>query len=161
MSRTMRLWSGAGLLILGGALLSGVQTLAADDPPLSDQLADLGRQALAQGATETAQTFFKKALLLDPKSAVAQRGMREIERSRPAWSGSRSRTPSRRAAGQPATPPQPPAAQPPQPKATIEQSETAENIARQQLTNDVEQRLQAARNLLNQGQPEAALSHCS
>ncbi len=158
MSRTMRLWSGAGLLILGGVLLSGVETLAADDPPLSDQLADLGRQALAQGATETAQTFFQKALLLDPKSAVAQRGMREIERSRSGVVRVAFQDAKPGAAGQPVTPPPPPAVQPPQPKATIEQAETAENIARQELTNDVEQRLQAARNLLNQGQPEAALT---
>ncbi|HKI17823.1 MAG TPA: hypothetical protein VKA15_08075, partial [Isosphaeraceae bacterium] len=159
MSRTMRLWSGAGLLILGGVLLSGVQASAADDPPVSAQLADLGRQALAQGAAETAQTFFKKALLLDPKSAVAQRGLREIERARSGVTRVAFQDPApAAAAGQPATPPPPPAVQPPQPQATIEQAAAAENIARQELTNDVEQRLQAARNLLNQGQPEAALN---
>src|SRR5262249_53513634 len=43
-------------------------------------------------------------------------------------------------------------------KATLEQTEAAENLARQQLTNDVEQRLQSARELLNMGQPEAALN---
>src|SRR5262249_5029961 len=40
----------------------------------------------------------------------------------------------------------------------IEQSEAAENLARQQLTNDVEQRLQAASELLRTGQPEVALN---
>ena len=43
-------------------------------------------------------------------------------------------------------------------KATLEQSEAAENIARQQLTNNVEQRIQNAQALLRQGQPEAALN---
>ena len=51
MSRTARLWRGAGFLMLGGSLLlPGVSALADDDPPLSKQLTDLGRQALAQGA---------------------------------------------------------------------------------------------------------------
>jgi hypothetical protein len=172
----MRLWNGAGLLALAGVLLSGVQTLADDGPPLSEQMADLGRQALAQGATETAQTFFKKALELDPSSAAAKRGMQDIERSQSKVVKVAFQDPAPPAAGQPgappaagqpgappaapapapATPPPAPAAQPPQ--ATIEQAERAENIARQQLTNEVEERMQAARALLNQGQPEAALS---
>ena len=58
MSRTARLWKGAGLLTLGGVLLSGVVALGDDSPPLASQLNDLGRQALAQGATAMAQTFF-------------------------------------------------------------------------------------------------------
>ncbi len=160
MSRTTRLWIGAVLLTLAGVLVPGVSTLAGDDPPLSEQMAELGRQALAQGATETAQTFFQKALSLDPSSAIAQRGLKDIERSqtnvtRVAFQDAQ---PAPAAAGQPATPPPPPAVQPPAPRASIEQAEFAENIARQELTNDVEQRLQAARALLNQGQPEAALS---
>ena len=66
MSRTARLWKGAGLLTLGGVLLSGVVALGDDGPPLASQLNDLGRQALAQGATAMAQTFFQKALRLIP-----------------------------------------------------------------------------------------------
>ena len=42
--------------------------------------------------------------------------------------------------------------------ATIEQTYAAENLARQQLTNDVEQRLKTARDLMDQGQPEAAIT---
>ena len=61
----------------------------------------------------------------------------------------------------PATTP-PPADQPPpgepQARATIDQTYAAENLARQQLTNDVEQRLKMARDLMDQGQPEAAIS---
>ena len=51
MSRTARLWKGAGLLTLGGVLLSGVVARGDDGPPLATQLNDLGRQALAQGAS--------------------------------------------------------------------------------------------------------------
>ena len=71
MSRTARPWRGAGLLLLGGALLSGARAFGADEPPMSNQLSDLGRQALAQGANRTAETFFKKSLELDPANAAA------------------------------------------------------------------------------------------
>ncbi|HZW33699.1 MAG TPA: hypothetical protein VFF52_23460, partial [Isosphaeraceae bacterium] len=77
MSLTARLSRGAGLLILGGAVLSGASALGGDEPPLSKQLTDLGRQALAQGAAPTAQTFFQKALQLDPTNQDAARGLAE------------------------------------------------------------------------------------
>ena len=99
MSRTARPWRGAGLLLLGGALLSGARAFGADEPPMSNQLADLGRQALAQGANRTAETFFKKALELDPANAAAADGLRSRAR-RPASSGWRCKSPgSRQAAG--------------------------------------------------------------
>ena len=79
MSRTARLWKGAGLLTLGGVLLSGVVALGDDGPPLASQLNDLGRQALAQGATAMAQTFFQKALALDPGNADATRGLKDTK----------------------------------------------------------------------------------
>src|SRR2546429_103998 len=100
MSRTARLWKGAGLLTLGGMLLSGVVARGDDGPPLAVQLTDLGRQAWAQGSGAMAQTFYQKALQLDPT-----------------------------------------------------------NVARQQLTSDVEQRRQAARAQVAAGQPEAALNN--
>ena len=53
----------------------------------------------------------------------------------------------------PRPPPPPPANRRPSSRA-----EAAENIARQQLTNDVEQRLGSARALLESGQPEAAIN---
>ena len=72
MSRTARLCKGAGSLALGGSLLlSGVVARAAEPPPLSRQLSELGRQALAQGQTAQARTFFRKALQLDPTNAEA------------------------------------------------------------------------------------------
>ena len=79
MSRTARLWKGAGLLTLGGVLLSGVVALGDDGPPLASQLNDLGRQALAQGANAMAQTFFQKALSLDPGNADATRGLKDTK----------------------------------------------------------------------------------
>src|SRR3954465_13259008 len=77
MSRTARLWKGAGLLTLGGALLSGVVARGDDGPPLAVQLIDLGRQAQALGAGAMAQTFFQKALQLDPNNAAAVRGLKD------------------------------------------------------------------------------------
>ena len=79
MSRTARLWKGAGLLTLGGVLLSGVVAFGEEAPPLASQLNDLGRQALAQGAAAMAQTFFQKALALDPGNADATRGLKDTK----------------------------------------------------------------------------------
>src|SRR4051812_3705279 len=79
MSRTARLWKGAGLMTLGGVLLSGVVARGDDGPPLAVQLTDLGRQAWAQGSGAMAQTFYQKALQLDPTNAAAIRGLKEIK----------------------------------------------------------------------------------
>ena len=79
MSRTARLWKGAGALALGGALLSSSATRGDDQPPLADQLTDLGRQALAQGAGGMARSFFQKALQLDPSNAGAAKGLGEAK----------------------------------------------------------------------------------
>ncbi len=76
MSRTERLSRGAGFLMLGGVLLSGVSAFGADEPPLSNQLTELGRQALAQGSSKAAKGFFEKALTLDPSNPVAARSER-------------------------------------------------------------------------------------
>src|SRR5262245_32329872 len=167
MSLTARLSHGAGLLLLGGALLSGGSALGAEEPPLSKQLTDLGRQALAQGAAPTAQTFFQKALQLDPTNQDAARGLSESKKrgkdsvvrvalQEPAD----AQAPPAGATAPPVPAPAPPdqPAPPADTRSTLEQTEAAEHLARQQLTNDVEQRLQAARELMNAGQPEAALS---
>ncbi len=82
MYQAARLWRYAGFLMLGGVLLSGISAFGADEPPLSDQLTDLGRQALSQGASATAQTFFEKALKLDPSNSGAARGLKDAERSK-------------------------------------------------------------------------------
>jgi len=195
MSRTARLWKGAGLLTLGGVLLSGVVALGDDGPPLASQLNDLGRQALAQGATAMAQTFFQKALTLDPGNADATRGLKDTKAAQdsvvrvafqdpapaqppaapttpppaPAVTAPAASVPAPAGNGQP-TPgipvvPAPAAATADQPAtgagahATLEESDREDNIARQQLTSDVEQRLQAARSLVGSGQPEAALTN--
>ncbi len=162
MSRTARLWRGAGFLMLGGLMLPGGSAFAGDDPPLSKQLTDLGRQALDQGAAPTAETFFQRALLLDPNNKTAAQGLEQSKQAR----GKVVQV----AMQQPGTPPAAPV--PPEPgvspdaplpgpadsRATIDQTLAAENLARQQLTHDVEQRLQAARQLMDSGQPEAALN---
>ena len=160
MSRTARLWRGAGFLMLG-SLLPGVSALAADDPPLSTQLTELGRQALAQGAAPAAETFFQKALLLDPNNKLAAQGLEKSKQGRGVI----------RVAMQdpPATPPAVPAApapgvadQPVRRAARYPRHHRADPGHRepraQQLTHDVEQRLQTARELMDQGQPEAALN---
>jgi len=197
MSRTARLWKGAGLLTLSGVLLSGVVALGDDGPPLASQLNDLGRQALAQGATAMAQTFFQKALALDPGNADATRGLKatKAEQDRVVHVAFQEPAPAQPPAGPTTPPPAPgvtaPAAGAPAPAgngqpipgipivpapapaaasadqpqtsagphATLEESDREDNIARQQLTSDVEQRLQAARNLVASGQPEAALTN--
>ena len=46
MSRTAHLWKGAGSVALGGLLLAGGLVRGAEPPPLSQQLSELGRQAL-------------------------------------------------------------------------------------------------------------------
>jgi hypothetical protein len=164
MSRIARPWRIAASLALGGALLSGARASGAEDPPLSNQLADLGRQALAQGARDAAETFFKKALQLDPANAAAERGLRAVERRsrgvvRVAFQDAKEGQPPAAAAGAaPARAETPPPTPPPDTKATIEQSEAAENIAREQLTNEVEERIRNAQALLRQGQAEAALN---
>ena len=127
---------------------------AGDEPSLSEQLIELGRQAKATGATVNAHGFFKEALKLDPKSEAARQGLKATEGVMQVA----FQDPQPAAAKPAQTPPPPPAAQAGDAKATIEQSVVNENIARQQLTSDVEQRLQAARALLNQGLAEAALN---
>src|SRR4051794_11990844 len=144
MSRIARLWNGAGLLTLGGVLLSGVVARGDDGPPLATQLNDLGRQALAQGASSVAQSFFQKALQLDPGNAEATRGLKDSKAAtdrvmRVAFQEPAPDQPPAAATTPPPAPAAgaPRAAQPPEPKATLEESEQAENIARQQLTNDI------------------------
>ena len=110
MSRTARLWKGAGLLTLGGVLLSGVVARGDDNPPLAAQLNDLGRQALAQGASAMAQTFFQKALSLDPGNATATRGLKDAKAAHDRLVRVSFQDP---APGQGATPPPAPAATPP------------------------------------------------
>ena len=140
MSRNKRLWKGVGPLALGGLILAGGISRADDNPAVSKQLTELGKQALAQGNAAQARTFFLKALELDPKDPEALKGsVVQVAFQDPA----------------------PPASAEPEdgkPKATLEAAANQENVARQQVTDDVRRRLQEARNLVNSGSPEAALS---
>ncbi|MBV8315519.1 MAG: hypothetical protein JOZ53_11330 [Planctomycetaceae bacterium] len=203
MSRTARLWKGVGALVLGGLLLSGVTARAAEPPPLTRQLTELGRQALAQGEPTQARTFFLKALQIDSNNDEAQRALSRLARVRrvafqepdasgatmpapgPAAAPPAGESPSPAAADSPdapATPAEPaapnaavpPAEEPilgvPAPaaegvpaverpaQATLEEASRMMDVLRQQLTSDIRQRQQEALNLVNSGQPEAALN---
>jgi hypothetical protein len=108
------------------------------------QLVDLGRQALAAGSEGDARRFFHKALALDPGNVEARRALEGVVKARRA---------SPRAAQDPGAPDDPGTGQ-----ATIEGAARVESVLRQQLTDDINQRLKQARDLVNAGQPEAALS---
>src|SRR5918997_1280354 len=59
----------------GGSGRRGAGPGGGGPPPLSRQLSELGRQALAQGEAAQARTFFRKALELDPNNAEASRAL--------------------------------------------------------------------------------------
>ena len=157
MFRSSRSWrSGTAGLFFGLALAWPSARAESPEPSLPLQLVDLGRQALAQGAAPTARTFFQKALQLDPTNKAAARGLEESKRAAGAIVRVALQEPADAQA--PAAPPLDQPATLPDTGATLEQTEAAESLTRQQLTNDVEQRLQAANELLRMGQPEAALN---
>ena len=176
MSPTARRWKGAGPLALGGLLLSGVVARGAEPPPLSQQIAELGRQALAQGETAHARTFFQKAVQLDPNNAEARRALVRLGVVRRAALQDPAADPGAAPTTAPAlpevtSPPGTPAADtieaaagaPAAPvereaQATLENARHYEDIQRQELTANVRRRIQAARDLINGGQPEAALN---
>jgi hypothetical protein len=150
-----------------------------------------------------AQTFYQKALELDPGNAAATRGLKASKAARdnllrvalqdpaqaqpPAAPSSNATPPPAPAVAAPAAPapavgtpvpagssqpipgipivPAPPGVNPPAApgaapsRATLEGAEEEENVARQQLTSEVEQRLQAARSQVAANQPEAALNN--
>jgi tetratricopeptide (TPR) repeat protein len=157
MLRTTWLWKGIGPLALGGILVTGITARADDTPPLSRQLTDLGRQAQAQGDMAQAGAFYRKALQLEPGNVEARRSLdalgtvRQVALQEPAPAPEASP-----AVTAPALAPAPAPAQG-DTKATLEEANRAENIHRQQVTEDVGQRLKQARDLVNAGQPEAAL----
>src|SRR5258706_4907756 len=75
-------WRGHLWWPLGGLLIAGAVARGESPPPLADQLLDLGRQAVAQGAIAQAETFYRKALKLDPDNAGARRALDELPRVR-------------------------------------------------------------------------------
>ena len=159
MLRTARQRGGVGPLTLsltfGGLVLTGVVARGDGPPPISGQLTELARQARAQGDLAQARTFYLKAIQLDPTNAAARRGLaasRGVVRVA-------MQDPPAPAVEAPAIPPGVPSAEtPPIPAATLEASDRLANISRQQLTDEIRQRLQTARDLVSRGQPEAALS---
>ena len=155
MSGTTRPWRVAWLL-LGGALLSGASVLGADEPPMSIQLVDLGQQALTQGANRAAETFFKKALELDPANQPATDGLKEAKRANEVLLVAMQEPKEAKPAAPAADTPPPP--QPGDVKATLEKTQADENITRQELTDNIEQRLKSAQSLMGQNQPEAAMN---
>jgi hypothetical protein len=172
---------------LGGLLLLGEGTRAAEPAPLSRQLTDLGRQALVQNQPAQARTFFRKALQIDPSNAEAraalarQAGVVRVAMQAPAPPDAEPPVAAAPADEPPAAGPppgaQPPAAEPavPQPPApgadaapvpaegreaaaSLEEQQRMSDVVRQQLVSDIRSRLQAAHDLLNSGQPQAALN---
>jgi tetratricopeptide (TPR) repeat protein len=155
MSRSARLWKGVGPWAIGGMLLSGALVRAADPPPLSQQLLDLGRQAHAQGREAEARTFFEKALSLDPNNVEAKKALQDRSIRRV----SLTQDPKDDATDKPAPPADSPA--PEKPKAapaSLEQVAQQERVAEQRLDSYVADRLARARELLNANQPAEALT---
>ena len=142
--------------MLGGVLLSGASRFGADEPPLSVQLLDLGKQALSQGASRAAEKFFLKSLELDPANQSAKDGLDEIKRSDRVVQVAMQEPKEEKPAEPAAETPPPPA--PGDVKATLEQTKAAENIQRQELTDNVEQRLKTAQRSMHENQPEAAMN---
>src|SRR5438067_3058377 len=139
MSRTAWMWRGLGPLTLGGLLLTGVGLRTAEPPPLPRQLTDLGRQALEQGESAQARTFFRKALQLDPRNAEARRALARLPLAL------QDPAPQPAAPADPAPPPAeaaPPAADPipaapaPAPDAAVVDEPAASPAARPQATPD-------------------------
>ncbi len=153
MLRTARLRKGVGplTLTLAGLVLGGTAAQADSTSDLARQLTDLGQQALAQGQEAQARTFFRKALDLDPADAAARRGLNDRAVRRIAFQDAAPAAEAPVEAVPPAPAPAPAAS-------TIEETARLADVYRQQLTDDVRQRIQEARNLLSQGQPETALT---
>ncbi len=144
MSRSARPWRGAGLL-LGGALFTGVRAVGAEEPPISNQLSDLAGKGRCRVLIERPR----------PSSRRPSSSIRIMAPPRTGcWRCKIKRSPSRRLR-QPIRP-LPAAGR--DTKATLERTQAAENITRQELTDNVEQRIRSAQALMNQNQPEAALS---
>ncbi len=151
MLRTSRLWRAVGplTLSLSSLIVGAAPVLAESAPLLNSQLNDLGRQALAQGRSTEAKSFFQKALQLDPADAEARRGLDATVR-RVAMQDPVPAPPAAEVAPDPAPPGDA--------KATLEAASRLEDVYRQQLNDDVGHRLQEARKLVDSGQPEAALT---
>ncbi len=128
-----------GPMALGGFVLSAAVALAADSPSpsLTEQLNDLGRQAVDQGRLGEAADFYKKSLSIDPSNAEARRALR---------GGGITRVAMQDPADGPATnAPAKPS------EATLEGAADLERARQQQMTSDVSNRMLDARTALKLG----------
>ncbi len=66
MKRRDSQWPGGLRWSLASLLVAGAVARGESPPPLADQLFDLGRQAVEQGAIAHAETFYRKVLTLAP-----------------------------------------------------------------------------------------------
>ncbi len=156
MSRTARLWKGAGALALGGLMLSGASAYGDDMPtPLADQLLGLGQQALQQGNPEQAVTFLRKSLQLNPDNNDARRLLAD-----PALNRVAMQVPDAVADDLGDVPPPPPADLAGEvPTATLEEAARLERVRIQRLMAMTRERMARARDQLNAGQPQEALTN--
>ncbi|HEY2154512.1 MAG TPA: hypothetical protein VGH33_02710, partial [Isosphaeraceae bacterium] len=113
-------------------------------PPLSSQLTDLGRQALAVGSERDAERFFRKAVELDPGNVEARRALDGVVKVHRA-SLRVAQDPDARVRAEPG-------------QATLAEQARLDSVKRQEFSTSVGQRLQRARELTNMGRPEEALS---
>ena len=144
MKRRDSRWPGGLRWSLASLLVAGAVARGESPPPLADQLFDLGRQAVEQGAIAHAETFYRKVLTLAPGHAGARQALENLPRVRRV-------SLVRQVGSTVATGPEREA------HATIEAAAASQELLRQQLTADVGQGLQTARALLGQDQPRAAL----
>jgi tetratricopeptide (TPR) repeat protein len=146
---------------LGGLLLSGGESRGAEPAPISEQLLGLGRQAAAAGRADEARAFYRKALELDPGSAEARRALDAGPGPRRVALQDRATAPLTSPAETEAPPPDVSTSVPDAPgtpgAASLERATELEQVLTQQLTADIRDRIQRARTLMNQGQPDAAL----
>src|SRR5262249_52735600 len=131
-----------------------------DPPPLADQLARLGRQALDQGRPRDAAAFFRKALALDPAHAEAKKGLDDRLVQVAMQDPMEDPAPPPPAPARP--PPAPPGHRPPAPPAraaaaSIERQPEPARVRAQRLTAEIRDRQARARERLNEGDANAAL----
>ncbi|HEU5117255.1 MAG TPA: hypothetical protein VFT74_11370, partial [Isosphaeraceae bacterium] len=105
---------------------------------------------LAQGQKVDAAGFFRKAVELDPANEEAQSALNDQALIRVARQTPADVPP-------PPEPPAEPVANAPS-SATLEQAAELERVLTQQLTTDIRERQQRARDLVNQGQTESAIN---
>ena len=144
MKRRDSRWPGGLRWSLASLLVAGAVARGESPPPLADQLFDLGRQAVEQGAIAHAETFYRKVLTLAPGHAGARQALENLPRVRRV-------SLVRQVGSTVATGPEREA------QATIEAAAASQEVLRQQLTADVGQGLQTARALLGADRPREAI----